>query len=282
MPSALAGFILPARGKKSLCHIHSEGMVKLYHQSGPLRRWLYRTGFRRYDIIFVVNESLRDFATEVLGVSEERIRVMPAFIPPSDRAIEEAHLPEDAARFIQSHAPNLCASGSFGVYHGGENSYGLELLLDMLKGMQPEHPRGGLVLAINYVDDVKHQERFEETVKKLGLENNVLVLKDLGNSYLDLVQRSDVFLRPTYTEGDAVSVREALYLGVPVVASDCTFRPKGCVLFKTGDLKDCVAKVIDVVSNMGQARAMARSYEDLNTARMLVDVYREMIDRMDR
>ena len=40
-----------------------------------------------------------------------------------------------------------------------------------------------------------------------------------------MLRLTDVLLKPTNTDGDAISVREALYLGVPVVASDVVERP---------------------------------------------------------
>ena len=238
--------------------------------------------FRRYDVIIAVNEDLRRFAIEVLGVREEKIRVLPAFIPPTERGMAEARLPGDVARFVQAHVPNFCATGSFGVYHKGENTYGFELILDMLKAIHTDYPDAGLVLAVNYVDDESHREAFKETVRQYGLDDNVLILEDLGTGYLDLVRKSDVFLRPTYTEGDALSVRESLYLGVPSVASDCAVRPRGCEVFRTGDVSDCVARVREVVSHSDQARAKARTYEDPRADRALVDIYREMIAAKDR
>jgi glycosyltransferase involved in cell wall biosynthesis len=45
----------------------------------------------------------------------------------------------------------------------------------------------------------------------------------------------DVFVRPSRTDGDSVSVREALALGRPTVASDASARPPGVVLFPSGD-----------------------------------------------
>ena len=54
----------------------------------------------------------------------------------------------------------------------------------------------------------------------------------------------DVFVRPTYFDGDASSVREALTLGVRVVASDTDFRPEGVWRFPPGDA-DALAAAIE-------------------------------------
>jgi glycosyltransferase involved in cell wall biosynthesis len=44
---------------------------------------------------------------------------------------------------------------------------------------------------------------------------------------IHLIEKADLLLRPTYFDGDAVSVREALFLQTPVVATDNGMRPDG-------------------------------------------------------
>jgi glycosyltransferase involved in cell wall biosynthesis len=46
---------------------------------------------------------------------------------------------------------------------------------------------------------------------------------------------SDLFLRTTLHDGDSISVREALYLGIPVIATDNSMRPDGVVLIPASD-----------------------------------------------
>ena len=60
---------------------------------------------------------------------------------------------------------------------------------------------------------------------------------------LALISACDVFLRPTLEDGDSISVREALSLGVPVVASRVGTRPAGAILFQPGDVEEMVAKI---------------------------------------
>ena len=72
----------------------------------------------------------------------------------------------------------------------------------------------------------------------LGLGGDVLILEESIPDMRPLWQSSSVYLRATTTDGDALSVREALALGVPVVASDACDRPEGVLLFKTHDAPD--------------------------------------------
>jgi glycosyltransferase involved in cell wall biosynthesis len=50
-----------------------------------------------------------------------------------------------------------------------------------------------------------------------------------------VIKRASVFLRPTTSDGDSISLREALHFNVPVVASDAAPRPAGSILFASRD-----------------------------------------------
>ena len=73
----------------------------------------------------------------------------------------------------------------------------------------------------------------------------MLVHADL--SFVKLIKYSDLVLRPTCTDGDALTVREALFLGKPVIASDIVSRPEGTILFKNRDYESMAGKVIEVL-----------------------------------
>jgi glycogen(starch) synthase len=69
-----------------------------------------------------------------------------------------------------------------------------------------------------------------------------------------LMSRSDVFLRPTLEDGDSISVREAISLGVPVVASRTGARPAGAILFEPGNMEDMLSK-LDLALTLGRSVA---------------------------
>jgi glycosyltransferase involved in cell wall biosynthesis len=91
---------------------------------------------------------------------------------------------------------------------------------------------------------------------------------------LGLLQEADVVVRSTFADGDAITVREALNLGVPVVASDTDFRPAGVVLFKKGDATDLVEKLTGV---LGSPRdPLDRPADSSQPGRELWGIYREV------
>ena len=66
------------------------------------------------------------------------------------------------------------------------------------------------------------------TLQERGLGWRVYAYADLDRGEaLAVLRACDVFLRPTRADGDSISVREALALGVRVVASDAAVRPAG-------------------------------------------------------
>ena len=67
------------------------------------------------------------------------------------------------------------------------------------------------------------------------MDCNSVYFIDYPHSYFELLKHVDYFVRNTSTDGDALSVKEALYLNVPTLCSDVVDRPRGVRLFKYCD-----------------------------------------------
>jgi glycosyltransferase involved in cell wall biosynthesis len=118
--------------------------------------------------------------------------------------------------------------------------YGFDVLVTALAKFRVCHPSFGCVV----MGSGENQSEARKLISALGLENNVLLLGDVDHeTCLKLMSRSDVFLRPTLEDGDSISVREALSLGVPVVASRIGTRPPGAILFDPGDVDALLSKL---------------------------------------
>jgi len=85
-----------------------------------------------------------------------------------------------------------------------------------------------------------------------------------------------VFLRPTFYEGDSVSLREALALGLPVIASDTGFRPNEVRRFKMGNCKDLCLQ-LDVVLSQAARGAPVKHDGHLQegSAPRMLELYRK-------
>lgn len=123
----------------------------------------------------------------------------------------------------------------------------------------------------------------EKLLRDAGLEASVLLAGDVEHdTCLTLMALSDVFVRPTLRDGDSISLREALGLGVPVVASRTGFRPRGAILFEPGDSGQLVA-ALELAMKAGaseEAREPASSESgsaEPNAMDRLIAIYRQTV-----
>jgi glycosyltransferase involved in cell wall biosynthesis len=121
--------------------------------------------------------------------------------------------------------------------------YGADVLVEAFARIAaaPGMERAGLVV----FGPAGRSPALAADVAAAGLAGRVHHYADLERAEaLALLRAADVFVRPTRADGDAVSVREALALGRPVVASDAAARPEGTLCFPAGDAA-ALARAVD-------------------------------------
>jgi glycosyltransferase involved in cell wall biosynthesis len=238
--------------------LHS-GMMPGYVKSGPAwRKELAGFTCRRYSRVICVGPELQDAAIS-LGTPIARTEVAPACLT---TVSPDVALDPQLDAWIQQHRPLLSTALFFRA------EYGFDLLVEGLSHLRHWHPGlGCLVMG----SGEQHAEA-ATLVREAGLDDHVRLLGDVDHdTCLTLMSRSDVFVRPTLEDGDSISVREALALGVPVVASRVGSRPPGAILFQPGDFKDMLAQIELAVSDRRREAAPAAGSMD-----RLLDVYRQV------
>lgn len=217
---ALAGKLNHGR---SVLALGSGGLLPyLDRTSGWWRRWirwvLYSCG-----LVIVKTQDAWD-RIHALGVPEARLRLASAYS--GELTPRPELLPPEIHAFYRAHCPVVVSSVSF------LPEYGIELTLDAIQALRLEYPEIGLVLA----GGESGKDRYSEEIEKRGLRDCVLLAGPQPRpAYLALVKLGTVFLRATAFDGDASSVREAIALKIPAVASRTDYRPYGAVLFEIGD-----------------------------------------------
>lgn len=238
----LAGRLAPA----SLLTLHS-GMAPLYLATAPRwRRRLIRYACSLYTRIICVNEEIREVLA-ALGVPRERLEVLAAFLATSP---PEVALPAELEEWMRRHQPLLSTALFF------RPEYGFSLLVEALAHLRSRYPALGCLV----MGSGEEQAQAEMLVRRKGMAESIALLGDVPHDFcLALMARSNVFVRATLGDGDAVSVREALSLGVPVVASDVGTRPAGTLLFKAGDMEDLIEKIEAALEEPRRAHARWQS-----------------------
>lgn len=165
-----------------------------------------------------------------------------AFITPSP---QEEILPEDirlqVKTFIsQRERRRVFCTNAYNVSFDkqGNETYGISMLINIFN----ELPGSLLIFS-----DPSGQYSSYLKEQSILPKDNILVISE-PHPFIEILKLSNGFIRSTSTDGDSISVREALYYGKYVVASDCVSRPEGVVLYKTGDAADLSDKIRGAVT----------------------------------
>ena len=224
-------------------------MVRL--RNAKLTDWVSRSSWHRFWAGFALRRMTgvisagRDLIETVvrLGVDARRVHWCPSFLPPVVSPQERDRVAGEIWSFVASHAPVIAANGRV-LSYDGQDLYGLDLLVELAGRLKPVYPRVGMVICFweHTPREDAYLDRLKARARELGVLDNMLFNTGTG-VFVPVLERSNLFVRPTNTDGDATSVREALYLGIPAVASDVVQRPAGAILFRSRDLDDLEAKV---------------------------------------
>jgi glycosyltransferase involved in cell wall biosynthesis len=234
--------LLKLKGKKIVHTIHS-----LRNDSEQLsavhKIMVYMTGLLS-DHFVAVSPEIKDKLME-LKIPGRKISVVPAFIPPDTSGTNAAFAKESIPAFIwdffAKYPRVIAANGGVGNLYNGSELYGLDLCVDSFIELAHDFPDLGYVYCITHVVDDSVVHAAKQKLASQGLSGRFLFVQEKIPFY-PLIEKAALFVRPTRSDGDAISVREALYLGTPAIASDVVKRPNGTVVFANGDAHDFAKK----------------------------------------
>ena len=266
--------VLPILGKQVMITLHSERPMRWYNESGSFKRSLFRSCIKRSAHIICVSEVLSSWLQEI-GVLESNITVSPAYLPPSQEERSEANLDSEINGFLRTHSPIIGSHGWFGYFVEGVHVYSFDMIIELIQRLRKKHENIGFYTFISGVYDSKHRDEIYQIRSKLHLEKDWLILEQQFPA-ASLYERSDVFVRPTITDGDSVSIRECLDMQVPVVASDAVKRAEGCVLFENRNLDEFEKGVCDVLDRLQEHKTRVKAIHFPDNAEKIINIYRKL------
>lgn len=253
--------VLP--GKKSILTFHSGGFAESAIGKAAKKFSLRGFAARRLDKIVVVNEEMRGLF-ERYGVAPNRIALVAPFVlRQPDPNVE---IPAPLKTFVENHSPLLFTASWL------EPHYDVRLQIAVLELLKKDFPNAGLLVAGAGYEEAE----LKAFAAAKPFADSVLIAGDVKHEIvLHLIVRADVLLRTTHFDGDAISVREAIFLGTPVVATDNKMRPETVKLFDIGDL---AGLHLAIVETLEQAKTTVSQTGDgwKNIDRVL-QIYRKLL-----
>lgn len=222
----------------------------------------------------VTNDEIKERLIS-LGAGPERISVIPAFLPPPPGDADDAEIPRQVRDFIDTHTPVISASAFRIVIFEGVDRYGIDVCIELCAGLKSVYPEIGFIF---YLPEIGNHDYFNELKGRIverGIEDNFL-FQTTPCQFYPVLKKIDLFVRPTNTDGDAISLREALYLKTPSIASDAIPRPAGTVLFKNRDVEDFISRVKMVWDNYDDYKAKAETVKMESGLEEILEIYRSL------
>jgi len=230
--------------------IFGKKVIITLHGYGNRRAWPFRAFdkffFQLAHKVILVNPGI----AQRVQVPAAKTEVRHAFVPPVMES--EPPLPGQLVQIIhdarKSGAFIICANASRLDMHNGKDLYGLDMCIKLTSDLK----KAGIPICFLFVltsleKSGEAYTTYMDEIRKEGLEDRFHLLQT-NLSFVRLAAASDMVLRPTNADGDALTVREALYLDKIVLASDVVSRPEGTSLFKTRDQADLFAKTQSLIT----------------------------------
>ena len=251
-----------APGKRSVLTFHSGGYPG--SPQGQTARPATLRGFvlRQFDRVIGVNAEIAELFGR-FGVEASRVRCIPPYwLPPE---LPRDPLSPELERFYGSHNPLLLTVGLL------EPEYDLPLQIRSLGRWRQRHPEAGLVI----IGSGSRENQLRLQIESAAWREHILLCGDVPHPVtLRALAGADVLLRTTLYDGDAISVREALHLGTPVVATDNGMRPAGTRVVPLGD-EPALDMALEECLRLERQPFQPQAGGDENLARVL-GVYEEL------
>jgi glycogen(starch) synthase len=250
-------------GKKLILTLHSGGYPT--SPAGKVARPLSLRGFlfRRFDGLIGVNRELVDMFVK-FGVPRSKIRLILPFELPDQ--VPDVALPKTIRMFLETHSPVIL------TVSGVEPEYDLPAQIEVLGCVREMRRDAGLLI----IGAGSRESEIRRQIRAKPYANHILLAGDVSHDVvLRVMSLSDVLLRTTLYDGDSIAVREALHLGLPVVATDNGMRPAGVTLIPISN-REALVRAVGRVLDMPRARETSPGADRTNL-QAVAKFYRELL-----
>ncbi|GAB6008065.1 hypothetical protein [Dysgonomonas reticulitermitis] len=186
--------------------------------------------------------------------------IISSFIPP----IKIQELSDDIYSLLdmlRDKYATICSTNAFDLIFDKKKQevYGISFLIDIFK-----YDKERCLLISDPSGNYKSYIQ-----SKCVIPSNVYFISQ-PHSYFELLKEVDIMIRATTTDGDSLSIKEALYLGKKVICSDVVSRPKEVITYKFNN-KDEFIKVLN------DNKSSSNSDSKYDGSSFLVNLYKKLI-----
>jgi len=272
-------FYVFSKVKKSKLIISYHSLRFNYYDFNIFSRQVLKIIFKDVSCFIVTNLEIKKKLI-ILGADGNKISIIPAFIPPNNFENSIIILPNQINNFIKNHKPIISAyayslkTPLLNLHINETNDlYGIGTLIDLCVILRRKYPSIGFILCVTHLNDEVILSNIKLKILNNNILDNFLIYTKPINGIYNLWKQSDIFVRPTLSDGDSVALREALLLNIPSVASDSVLRPKGTEIFKNKNVDDLADKVLNILANYSFYKSKVKNISIINNFEKIMHIY---------
>lgn len=262
-------------GKKTVISIHGDDLNDSLEEGSWFRKQIIKFAIKHTSFIIADNEKIENLILS-LGVKQQKVANIPGFIPPTVKEGDYQKVPQYVWDFIHRHEPVISANAFRIRFYNGVDLYGLDMIVELIARLKNRYPKLGIVFCLPSIGEEEYFDKLNQEIRERDLNEHILFATEPLDPVYPIWQESDIFVRPTVTDGDALSVREALYLKTPVVTSDACPRPRGVILFKNRDIDSFTKRVEEVLNNYTQFKREAEAIAADSGFNKILEIYNKL------
>jgi len=210
-------------------------------------KYLFRFQNNLVDEIVAVNSNIKSIIIQYN--SKSKVQVIPAFIPPKFKEKDFKILPIWILKFFDNHNPIITANAYKLQFYNGFDLYGLDLLIELCYRLKALYPDIGFVVLLSTIGNHDYYKKLLNMLAEKEIEKNFIIVNEKIQFY-PFLMKSDIFIRPTNTDGDSISIRESLFFNIPTISSDVVKRPESTIIFQNRNINDLLNKTLSILKNM--------------------------------
>ena len=250
--------------RKKILTIHGDSKDLFNNNSSLIIKSL-----NSFDVIICVKSGDKEYLCKK-GVNKP-IYEIPAFIFPVEEDETKA-IPKYISDFINSKSFIISANASSIQFYDNKDLYGIDMCIDLIEKLNKSRKDVVMVFCIPDINNIEYFNKLKSEIRNRGIESKFLFVNEKIELY-PIIKRTDLFLRPTNSDGYGVSIAEAIYNNVPAIASDVCVRPEGTILFKSRDMDDLYNKTVEVIENYDLFKEKLKNIKFEDNARKLLEIY---------
>lgn len=245
---------------------------RLIDETSFIRRSIIKRFLKKASFVILNDPHYKQLLLEKEWIKEETSYVLPAFIPPTNQ--ERCGVNETIRTFRTRHPFLISANASQLILEDRVDTYGFDLLIDLIVALKKRCIAAGLIFCLPQIGDTEYYDSCLKKIRREGIEQQILIVSEPLTNGFEIWELSDLFIRPTSTDIEGVSVKEALLCGTPVIASDVCLRPSSSILFRNRDFNDLLEKTMDVYHHPMQYKPL--SVDIGNPVTDILNIYKNL------